>query len=691
MNGMREDIKKKLIDLFGERVAFHRVERLLYASDLASLPKMITDLIRTVPNAIVQPLNGEELSSLIKLAVTDRIPLTPRGAASAGYGGAVPAKGGIVVDFSRMNKIVYIDTEKKTVTIEPGVIWNKLEKELRTHDLALRLYPGSAISATVGGWIANGGGIGIGGFEYGYLKDNILELELITPMGTQKIDGASLDFVEGMAGTTGFISRVTLLVRKAEKDIPVVAAFASFEALVHTFTQIRQKNLPLWEVGYKDSLNVELTGKAIAELGLKGPLHHATHEAEFPHKYLATYVYPESRKEKIEKELLSIITDAGGEVLSKELADVEWSERFYGMRLKALGPSTVPSEVIIPTERLSEFVQQVNSKVKDLAFNGTLVAGGKEGAFLGCRLDDERRRGYALAFVNSFVPIQAAGKLGGRPYTIGMLLSNYAVSCIGKERLEKAYEFKKKVDPKGIMNPGKVFPASLDKASPTKTINFLSKIAATQISAIKAFDALFGGKPQGLSLNDNTPIASMPFGKELAWDAFACANCGYCRADCTEYRAIGWESASPRGKFRFLREYLKGNIDFDERMAEMFFACSTCGHCNDVCQVRASIDEHWSITVRPLVWRQGFNPPSVHQGNAHNVMVHHNPPGISQSERTAWMTPDLKYKQEGEIAYFAGCSASFSGSTRNLAVNAIRISRGRRVVLRRFHVRCRLS
>jgi FAD/FMN-containing dehydrogenase len=229
---MQHNIKQQLIDLFGDRVAFHRIERLLYESDLASLPKMITDRIKTVPDAVVHPLNSQELAALVQLAVLHKIPLVPRGAASAGYGGAVPTKGGIVVDFSRMNKIIHLDTEKKTITVEPGVIWNDLEKELRAHDLALRLYPGSAISATVGGWIANGGGIGIGGFEYGYLKDTILELELITPAGTEKIDGDSLDFVEGMTGTTGFISRATLLIRKAEKDIPVVAAFASFEALV---------------------------------------------------------------------------------------------------------------------------------------------------------------------------------------------------------------------------------------------------------------------------------------------------------------------------------------------------------------------------------------------------------------------------------------------------------------------------
>jgi Fe-S oxidoreductase/FAD/FMN-containing dehydrogenase len=670
---MKAEIKQKLLDLFGDRVAFHHVERLLYSSDLAALPAMITSRIETMPDAVVMPRSREELVALIGLATTCKIPLVPRGAGTAGYGGAVPARGGIVVDFSRMNAILNVDREKKRVTVEPGVIWQKLEQTLNKTGLALRLYPGSSVSATVGGWIANGGGIGIGGFEYGYLKENIVELELISPAGITKIDKESLGFVEGMAGATGFISRVTLLVRKHEKDVPIVAAFPTIEGLLWVMDKVRERKLPLWEVGYKDKMAVELTDRAMEQQAHKGPVSHPENALSLPHdNYIATFVFPESREKKVKAELLSIIKAAGGEALSQELADFEWSERFYGMRLKALGPSIIPSEVIVPTARLAEFVMEVSNKVKGLAFNGTFVAGGKEAAFLGYRLDDERRRGFAFAFVNSLIPLKAANKLGGRPYTTGMFVLN-AVSCVGKEQLEKAYRFKKQMDPEGIMNPGKVFPGFLDKNSPVRLMNVMAKVAAGQILTIKTVDALFGGKAENASIGSGNPLGTMPFGNELAWDAFSCANCGYCRADCAEFRAIGWESASPRGKFHFLREYLKGNVKFDERMAEMFFACTTCGHCNHVCQVRASIDEHWSLTMRPLLWRAGFNPPSVHQGNAHNIHVHHNPPGISQSERTAWMTPDLKYRKEGEIGYFAGCGASFSGSTRNLAVNAVRI------------------
>jgi len=674
---MNEDTKKELIAIFGDRVAFHRIERLLYASDCCTLPEMVTVFINNMPDAVVQPADKTELNRLIDIAARKKIALVPRGGGSAGYGGAVPTRGGIVVEFNRMNKILEIDAAQKRVTVEPGVTMDALDQELRKQGLSLRSYPGSAISATVGGWFANGGGIGIGAYEYGYLKDSILEIELITPLGVRTVKGSELDFVEGMAGTTGFISSMTMLVRENVKDVPLAAAFATAESMTKAFQEIRKNKLPLWEVSYKDMLNVEFSARAEEIQAKKGPILHDAHdEQHFPaNKYIATFVYPEERKGIVKEKLCNIIEAAGGEVLSQALADLEWSEKYYGTRLKAAGPSTVPTEVIIPTDHLAELLKRSKAKVKGLAVFGTLVEGGKEGALLGYRLDDERRRGYPLSFVNSFVPIKEAQKLGGRTYTVGMLLSNYAIHSLGKKRLEKAYRFKKQVDPAGIMNPGKVFPASIDENSPVKMVTMLTKLGSgqLQITGANILDKIVGGKPQGVSIQGNSPLAKMPFGKELAWDTFACAACGYCRTGCTEFYNIGWESSSPRGKFKFLKEYLKGNVAFDERMAELMFACSTCGKCDKICQVRASIDGHWSITARPLLWQAGFNPPAVIQGGARNIAVGHNPGDFPQAERTKWRTPDLKTTEEGELGYFAGCNPSFSAGVRNLPVNAVRL------------------
>jgi FAD/FMN-containing dehydrogenase len=152
-----------LEDKFGPRVNFDKLERKLYGHDVGDIPRMIKPLVgETIPDAVVQPVSEEELVELVNWARTNGVPLTPRGMATSGYGGVLPVKKGVVVDFYRMKEVVEIDKENMTVTTMPGIIWEDLDDALAKHDLTLRLYPTSYPSSTVGGWLAQGGaGIGL--------------------------------------------------------------------------------------------------------------------------------------------------------------------------------------------------------------------------------------------------------------------------------------------------------------------------------------------------------------------------------------------------------------------------------------------------------------------------------------------------------------------------------------------------
>jgi Fe-S oxidoreductase/FAD/FMN-containing dehydrogenase len=670
---MIEEVKEKLKNIFGERVAFHQIERMLYSNDLGTLPELVKNQIVTNPDAVVQPNNNDEIKELLNIGTKYHIPLIPRGSGTAGYGGAVPTKGGIVADFYRMKKLIDINKEKRTITVEPGIVWNDLEAELQTHDFSLRLYPGSAISATVGGWIANGGGVGIGSFEYGF-NDNIHEVEIVTPKGTRRLTGDDLDFVYGMGGTTGFISQVTLRVRNSEDDIAVLGAFYNLEDLFGAFKEISEKKLPLWDVTFRDPKHVQLSHQAVKKEGERFSIHREVKEPSLPQgKFIVMFVYPKSREDDVKDKLLSIVKTYSGEVLDDELARFEWDERFYPMRLKALGPSIIPCEVIIPAEKLPILYKKITIKIKKFSFTGSLINKGKEVLLLTYVLDDERRPGFPLAYSISFEFLNAARKLGGRPYTIGMFFTDYAELLFGKDNLLKIYNFKKEVDPDHIMNPGKIFPPSLEGNSSTKKLNLMIKLARRNTWVIRAADKFFGGKPLGEVIGQKTVLEKFPFSKEAVWDAFACASCGYCRSECPEFNAIGWESASPRGKFNFIKQYLSEKALFDERMAEMFFVCTTCGRCKLSCQLGIPINEHGTLTFRPTILQEGFHPPIVFQRQAHNILMNHNPKGSPQNQRKAWMTSDIKYREEGQVGYFAGCSASFNYILRNLPINAFRI------------------
>jgi FAD/FMN-containing dehydrogenase len=139
----------------------------------------------TLPDGVVQPESEPELIELVRFAAQNEIHITPRGKATSGYGGAIPLKKGLVVDFYRMKKILRIDAEKQTATVEAGVVWEKLDKELAKDNLTLRLYPTSYPSSTVGGWVAQGGA-GIGSYESGWFQDNVLSARVVLPDGGQE-------------------------------------------------------------------------------------------------------------------------------------------------------------------------------------------------------------------------------------------------------------------------------------------------------------------------------------------------------------------------------------------------------------------------------------------------------------------------------------------------------------------------
>jgi FAD/FMN-containing dehydrogenase len=94
-----------------------------------------------LPETVIQPQSEEELVELVRWASENRIPLTPRGKATSGYGGIIPVEKGVVVDFYRMNRLLRIDPNTDTATVQAGVVWEKLEKELLKNGLMFNSRP----------------------------------------------------------------------------------------------------------------------------------------------------------------------------------------------------------------------------------------------------------------------------------------------------------------------------------------------------------------------------------------------------------------------------------------------------------------------------------------------------------------------------------------------------------------------
>ena len=115
-----------------------------------------------------------------------------------------------------------VDKDARTVTVQPGIVWEALDTEMKKLGMPLRLFPSSYPGSTVGGWLAQGGA-GFGSYEFGWFRDNVLSAKVVLPTGEVRLfSGAELDLVSEAEGITGVIVEVTL---KLQQDFaPRVAA-----------------------------------------------------------------------------------------------------------------------------------------------------------------------------------------------------------------------------------------------------------------------------------------------------------------------------------------------------------------------------------------------------------------------------------------------------------------------------------
>ncbi|MBL7125833.1 MAG: FAD-binding oxidoreductase [Dehalococcoidales bacterium] len=645
--------KSYLEEKFGDRVNFRKTERKLYGHDIAAMPALIKPLVgSTVPDAVVQPESEEELAALVKWATENNVPLTPRGKATSGYGGVLPVKKGITVDFYRMKKILDIDSKAMTATVQAGVVWEKLDKELQKHGLTLRLYPTSYPSATVGGWLAQGG-TGIGSYEAGWFRDNVVSARVVLPGGKVRVfSGPELDMVSEAEGITGLISEVTLRVMLLE-DMEVVSIGCPDAHELQQFIQsVIDAKLPIWSLMF--------INPRMAELKNKAPLmEHHGHPTEervlLPASYITTLVFRKKDREAVMGRLMELMKPCQGEVLSERIAEHEWENRFKLMIVKRLGPSLVPAEIVVPLSGLGDVMTEIENKVdQPVVKEGVVIQksnnGQPEVVILGFIPSDQRKFSYNFVFALSLTIMKIAEKYGGRPYATGLYFTRKAPEILGAERAARIRSFKREVDPQGILNPGKVIDGS--------RIGMAMGVA-------EIFEPLI--RPLGNYITTRVreaptkPVKGIP--ADVAWYAYSCSQCGYCVDECDQFYGRGWESQSPRGKWYWLREYMEGREKWDQFMVDTIVVCTTCELCNLRCSASLPIEPSWMKLRGKLIdedKRMTF-PPFEMMGAA--LRKEGDIWAGYRKDRTAWFPADLKAKhgpgRKAKMVYFAGCTASY--------------------------------
>jgi glycolate oxidase len=228
---MRAKIKAALIDIVGEEN---------FTDDLIDLVSYSYDgsQHRHRPECAVWPETSQHVSEILMLANVEMVPVIPRGAGTSLSGMAVPARGGIVVDLSHMNKILKISIEDRLAVVQPGVVYADLEKALTPYGFFFPPDPASGKVATLGGNVATNAG-GLKGAKYGTTRDYVLGIQVVLPDGRimrtgskamKSVSGYDLTrlFV-GSEGTLGVVTEITLKINP--KPTATSTALATFDKL----------------------------------------------------------------------------------------------------------------------------------------------------------------------------------------------------------------------------------------------------------------------------------------------------------------------------------------------------------------------------------------------------------------------------------------------------------------------------
>ncbi|MDP4160538.1 MAG: FAD-binding protein, partial [Bacillota bacterium] len=227
---LAREVLQELIEVLGrENVLTEQEDLLTYAYDATAAMK------HHKPDVVVTPLSTEQVAEIVKISIRHNVPIYPRGSGTNLSGGTIPIEGGIVLSMLNLNKILELDQDNLTATVQPGVIIQALNDEAGKHGLIYPPDPGTVTTATMGGSVSECSG-GLRGLKYGVTKHYIMGLKVVLANGeilrwggktVKNVTG--YDFVAlftGAEGTLGIITEIIVkLIPAPEARKSILAVF----------------------------------------------------------------------------------------------------------------------------------------------------------------------------------------------------------------------------------------------------------------------------------------------------------------------------------------------------------------------------------------------------------------------------------------------------------------------------------
>ena len=450
----------KLRDIVGaENVLTSREDLIPYAFDG-------TAAMKEMPGSVVFAVSTEQISAVLKLANDTETPVVTRGSGTGLSGGSVPAADCIVLCTVKMGAILEVDAANLTMTVEPGVTTIQIAEAAEKAGLFYPPDPGSMKISTIGGNVAENSG-GLRGLKYGVTRNYVMGMEVVLPDGevmrlgnkcVKDVAGFSLkDVMVGSEGTLGVITKVLLrLIPKPAAKKTMVATFDAMDAAAQTVSDIIAAQIIPCTLEFLDRTTIHCV-EDFAKVGL--PL---DCEALL---LMETDGHPAAVAEEAAK--MEELAKANGAMEVRvardaaEAAQLATARRSAFSALARLAPTTILEDATVPRSELAHMIRFVAEVAKKHELKiGTFGHMG-DGNLHPTFLTDERNEAEIHRVHEAFKEIfDEAIRLGGTitgEHGIGLAKKEFLPKFAGAAQMRVMRELRKALDPKGILNPGKMF------------------------------------------------------------------------------------------------------------------------------------------------------------------------------------------------------------------------------------------
>jgi len=419
-----------------------------------------------MPGCVVFAVSTDEVSAVLKLANDSGTPVVTRGSGTGLSGGSVPSGDCIVLCTVKMEKILEVDSANLTMTAEPGVTTIQIAEAAEKAGLFYPPDPGSMKISTIGGNVAENSG-GLRGLKYGVTRNYVMGMEVVLPDGevmwlgnkcVKDVAGFSLkDVMIGSEGALGVITKVLLkLIPKPAAKKTMVATFDAMDAAAQTVSDIIAAQIIPCTLEFLDRTTIHCV-EDFAKVGL--PL---DCEALL---LMETDGHPAAVAEEAAKmEELAKANGAKEVRVAKDDAEatqLATARRSAFSALARLAPTIILEDATVPRSELAHMIRFVAEVAKKhelkIGTFGHMGDGNLHPTFLTDERNTDEMRRVHEAFTEIFdEAIRLGGTITGE-HGIGLAKKEFLPKFAGAAQMRVMRELRKALDPKGILNPGKMF------------------------------------------------------------------------------------------------------------------------------------------------------------------------------------------------------------------------------------------